>query len=457
MKIVLARPCYHTHIVTPPLGIGYLASALRAKGHAVEMADGLLSGEPNTALTGRILAGKPDIVGVTALTSFFHEAADLARLLKKAGVPVVMGGVHPTFLPRETLADTACDAVVLGEGEIALPALADAGSVKTCGAAGVYGPEILAPGAGDAILFPAPRVEKLDDLPFPAWDLMPPRGFPRAPHGQFVKRFPIGVVMTSRGCPYGCTFCASSGFYRRSIRFRCPENVMEEIRLLINRFGAREIHFEDDNLTFSRRHAERLCELILSSGLKFPWACPNGIRSDKTDPALFRLMRRAGCYFVSLGIDSVDEAVLKNVKKKETLDRKIAAIEDAERAGIATQGTFIFGLPGDSPDSIERAIRFAEKSRLSRAQFYLLDVLPGSELWETLSGSFTPDWRKLSYRAPEWLPEGLTREYLLKAQARAFRRFYLKPRRILKLIAAMKPGQLRYHLRLARDYRVHRL
>lgn len=451
MNLVLVRPNYDSHIITPPLGLGYLASYLKKHGIGATIIDGLRDRLTPEGLFERILAKKPDAVGITCLTAFYDQAVRLSRRLKHSGVPVILGGVHPTFLPRETLRDSRADYVLRGEGEVALLALAENHFVNH-GIAGVYSAEDVR--AGRALDEKAPWVECLDELPFPDWDQIDPNSYPQAPHGAIVKHFPIGVVTTTRGCPHQCTFCASPRFYDRTIRFRSPENVVEEIQYLVDRFGVREIHFEDDNLTFKRAHAERICRLMIAKGLRVSWACPNGLRADRIDEDLLRLMKRAGCYCFACGIESANPQILENVKKHERLETIEKAMNLARRAGISCQGFFVFGLPGETAGTIEQTINFAKHSSLSRAQFLILDVIPGSELFDTLQGKFRPDWTKNSFKEPEWVPEGLTKAQLVRAQSRAFRKFYSHPARFLRLAASLKPGQLRYMARRLKDYRI---
>jgi len=454
MRVILVRPRYASHIITPPLGLGYLAAFLKKNGVDAIIVDALKEGMDNKQLVEHVVARQADAVGITCLTAFYREVVDLSRQLKQAGQTVVIGGVHPTFLPRQTLDDSTCDYVVLGEGELALTRLAQNGFVNH-GIPGVYARADLS----DDRVSPtkAERIDDLDQIPFPDWEQLDPGSYPKAPHGAIAKGYPIGVVTTTRGCPCTCTFCASPRFYDRTIRFRTPENVIAEIKYLVDRFGVREIHFEDDNFTLRRTHAEALCKLILESGLRISWACPNGVRADKIDEALLRLMKASGCYCIAYGIESANQTILDTIQKHERIDTMATSIELTARAGIAAQGFFVFGLPGETAATIDESIRFAKRSKLSRAQFLILDVLPGSELWYTLEGKFTPNWDKDSYKEPEWIPEGLTREYLLQAQSRAFREFYLKsPRRLAQLLRHARPGQIKYFLHRLRGYRLLR-
>jgi radical SAM superfamily enzyme YgiQ (UPF0313 family) len=451
MKIVLVRPRFPGHVITPPLGLGYLASYLKAEGIQAVIIDALRENLPRDRLLQRIAAEKPDAAGITCITSFYGEVAALSKELKARGIPVIVGGIHPTFLPESTLQDTGADFVICGEGEAALLTLLS-GGLSGKGIQGVYSRE--STGEGRTGHERAKPVENLDDLPFPDWHQMEPRWYPRAPHSAVTRGYPIGVVAASRGCPCHCTFCASPAFYGGRVRFRSPESVVDEMEYLARDFGVREIHFEDDNLTLDRARLEEMCRLIGKRGLKIAWSCPNGIRCDMADGDLLRLMAKSGCYYVAFGVESFDQGILDNVKKNIRVEQITRSIKAAKEAGLVTQGFFIFGLPGETRQTIETTIQMALGSGLDRAQFSILDVLPGCELWDTLKGSFKPRFQKNSFKEPEWLPGGVSREDLMAAQSRAFRAFYLRPGTLWGILRSVHPSQLPYLLHRLLDYRI---
>lgn len=449
MKIVLVRPNYKSHIITPPLGLGYLSAYLKKFGINTEMIDGLKENLNSDRMIERILDLKPDAVAITCLTTFYKEAVSLSRELKKNKMITIIGGPHPTFLPYRTLVESQSDYVICGEGEIPLVDLIRS-KFRNDNIQGVYSLDNLKNERQDVIK--AQIVENLDELPFPNWEQMNPRSYTKAPHGAVIKGFPVGVIVSSRGCPYECTFCAAPKFCDRKIRFRTPENVVDEIEYLINNFKIKEVHFEDDNLTFNAENIKKLCRLLIEKKIKIHWACPNGIRADHISPEIIQLMKDSGCYYFAYGIESANPQILRNIKKKESVETIEKAIEIADKVGISTQGFFIFGLPGETAASIEENINFALRSKLSRAQFMILDVLPGSELWDTLKGKFIPNWEKESYREPEWLPEGITREQLLAAQTNAFKKFYLRPKIFLRLLKLINYRQIYYLIKRLKVY-----
>jgi len=260
--------------------------------------------------------------------------------------------------------------------------------------------------------------------------------------------------MTTRGCPFSCTFCGSPKFYDRRIRYRSPENVAQEIKYLIENFNVREIHFFDDNLTFKREHVEKICRLIIGNKLKINWTVPPGIRADKVDEELLRLMKRSGCYYVQIGIESANPKILKNIKKAEKIEQIREAIELCNKVGIYAGGSFIFGLPGETEETIEQTIKFSKEAPLIKADFLLLDVLPGSELWDTLKGKFAPNWDKMSFKDPEFIPEGLSKEQLSKSAKRAFLKFYLRPKIFFRIIKLLRPFHIRFIIRKFLEYRI---
>jgi anaerobic magnesium-protoporphyrin IX monomethyl ester cyclase len=444
-KIVLVRPNYHSHLITPPLGLGYLSAYLKHKGFDCEIIDGLNLGLPAEEIIRRCRGAS--LVGINCLSAYFRKVVDLSRKFKANGFKVVIGGPHASALPELTLAETCADYVVCGEGEFTLFELADALKNHNSTA------EITGLMAYDTrILRKRPLINNLDSLPFPDWPQIDPRKYRKAPHGGLVKSFPVAPVTSSRGCPFTCSFCASPRLWDKTIRFRSPDNVVDEIEYLLKKFKVREIHFEDDNLTLKRSHIEGICNLILKRGIRVDWATPNGVRADTLDLELLRLMKKSGCYFIAFGIESGNQAILDGIHKNARLGIIEEAVLLARRAGIITQGFFIFGLPGETPATIKQTITFAKKLPLDKAQFLLLDILPGSELWDELAGRRLRGWDYRSYQQASWVPEGIDKKELEVAPAQAFRSFFFRPRQIIFLLKYFKFGQLVFILRRMKDF-----
>jgi len=348
------------------------------------------------------------------------------------------------------LKETRADYVIMGEGEASFCELAE--RIERKEPTGAI-PGVATSGNIDKIE-KRPFAEDLDSLPCPDWEQIDPRLYDKAPHGGLIKNFPVAPVISTRGCPFECAFCASPRLWERTIRFRSPENVVDEIEFLINNYGVREIHFEDDNLTLKRDHIEKICNLLLKRNIKIPWATPNGIRADRLDWELLKLMKQSGCYFLAFGIESANSAILKNVKKNSDPAAVENAVKMAKKLGIITQGFFIFGLPGETEQTMRESLAFAKRTGLDKAQFLIFDVLPGSELWDKLMKDKPVNWNYRSYQEATWVPEGLDDQALRRMLGRAFRSFYCRPRQIGFMLKYMKLNQVTYVIRRVLDYNV---
>ncbi len=317
-----------------------------------------------------------------------------AFLAHSVGATTIAFGTHVTPIPRETMrAFPSLDFVLRGEPELTLRELVDALSGSqpeepdlTTQLRKLFtdsDPEWQPAGhlkqvkglvwreKGEIVVNPArPFIRHLDDLPLPRHDLLPLQKY-RAP----LVRNPYAFVVTSRGCPGGCRFCIKHVSYGNSVRFRSPENILAEIELLVG-LGVRSIHMYADLFTVSREQVVGLCELILERNLRVQWTCNS--RVDFVDPEMLRLMGRAGCRWISWGIESGSEQVLRNVHKGIGLDQVRQALGWAREAGIRNWGYFIIGLPGETVETIRQTIDFSRHLPLDLALFHIAAPYPGS-------------------------------------------------------------------------------
>lgn len=449
MKVVVTRPRYKTHLITPPLGMGYLSSYLKSKHIGCEIIDGLNLNLSNKEIVVR--CKDVDIIGISVLSYYFLDAVDLTKKLKKAGKIVVIGGPHATTLPLLTLKKSGADYIVIGEGEETFYKLITELSLKKqkkdIQLEGVISSNYKKPTF-------SPFIANLSSLPMPDWEQIDPRTYKKAPHGGIISHFPVAPILTTRGCPYECKFCASPTIWKRRIRFRDPLEVVREIQFLVKKIGVKEIHIEDDNFTLHRLHAERVCKEIIKKKIKVAWCTPNGIRADRVDKKLLTLMKKAGCYSVAFGIESGNEQILKNILKHESLEIIKKAIIMAHEVGLFTQGFFIFGLPGETKETIQQTIEFAKTIPLDKAQFLLLDIIPGSALWKDLKFNKTVNWHIDSFHEVSWLPPTIDRDSLSRVLSRAFISFYLRPKQILFFLRYFKFSQLPFFLQRIRDFKI---
>ena len=427
--------------------MAYISSYLKKNGHQTTIVDGVNLDLDNDQIVKRCQELGARLVGLYVLSAYFLDAVDLIGKLHAKGFKVVLGGAHPSFMPKFTLEKSGADFIVAEEAEKTTLELVNAleKGLPLEGIPGLYTKE------NPDKYISRPITFDLDEFPFPDWEQIDPRKYKKAPHGGFIRNFPYAPISASRGCPYKCTFCASPKFSRGTIRFRSPENVVDEIEYLVKNFGIKEIHFEDDNLTLWRDFAVKICNLIIERKIKVSWACPNGIRADKVDLELLKLMKKSGCYYVAFGIESGNQEILDGVKKELKLDDVRNAVKLTNKVGIMSQGFFIFGLPGETAETIEETIKFAKSLPLTRAQFLILDVMPGTEIWDNLNFSERVDWTKNSYHEITWRPPTVDSEVLANSAPRAFKEFYMRPRQMMSMISYIRPQQIPFLLKRLKD------
>lgn len=457
MKIALVQPYFPTHIAAPPLGLGYLAGYLRSYGHKVELFDCAAKEITTEKLVEILKKKKPNLIGITVFTMFYPQVKETIKELKKMNsVPIVIGGPHVTALPRFSLKDTEANFAVIGEGEKTLLELVTTIEEGKREFSGVRGLAIKTKTGKIIENKRRPLIKNLDSLPFPAWDLIEPHKYPPAPHGAFYKRFPVAPIITTRGCPYNCSFCASKITWEQKLRFRDPQAVVDEIEFLVKKFGVKEFHLEDDNFTASRKHAMAVCQGIIKRNLDIVWACPNGVRVDCLDEELLRVMKKSGCYLLAFGIESGSQKVLDRAKKNLDLKLIPKTLKMVKKVGIQTWGFFIIGLPGETKKTVQRTIRLAKKLPLDRAQFCKFTPLPGTIIFEEWKGSRNLrdlPWGRINFFGDcVYDTEELTSRQLTVFQKKAFRAFYFRPQIFWKTIMSMKFRQFKWILRRFRDY-----
>jgi radical SAM superfamily enzyme YgiQ (UPF0313 family) len=433
--------------ITPQLGVGYLASALRAADHRVGLVHSDAARLDADDVVRRVMRDRPDVVGFTVVTMAYEIVRALCRRLRDEGYTgaIILGGNHVTALPELSLRQTGATAIVRGEGERTLPALLaelEAGRAPT-GVSGVTWSD------GEQVHEnpPVTLIEDLDSIPFPAWDLMPPKTFPYAPHQLFFKRFPVAPVTLSRGCPFQCTYCASQGQWGRTWRYRSIDNVMEEITLLVRRYGVRELHFEDDEFLGKEQRILELCDRLCSANLGLVWSLPNGVRTNAVNDRLLAAMARAGCYEVGLGIDAPLPHQQKRVQKPRAEDAAERAIAMVRKHGMEARGYWILGFDVDGEDDVRRSIDHLVSLPAEFAAIGVAAPLPGSPDFETFRQSIddleTFDWQRISYFKALDTPH-IPRDRLQALLREAVLRFYLRPRQMWAIAKRLKMRQVAF-------------
>lgn len=436
MKVVLIKPNLSAFsTVEPPLGLAYLSAAAIKNGHKVAIIDAHAEDIGVDAICARISKSAPDVVGIYSTTPQIYEALDIARKIKESSqsIFIVFGGPHPTVLPDEALSSTVVDAVIRDEGVIIFKNLLDTldkkrdlGEIKGLSWAKqtLSGLEIIHNQS-------QPLVEDLDSLPFPNWD---PLNF-RLYRSPTKNSHPYLPIVTTLGCPYHCIYCFQAG---RQFRLRSPYSVVNEIEYLIRKYGIKEVEIIDDNFTLNLEHATGVCEEIISRKIKIAWNIPGGIRVDRVSEKLIDLMKKAGCYALSFGVESGSQKVLSTVQKEIDLEQTRKAVSLVKKAGIRITAFVMIGFPYERKKDMMQTINFVRDLDVDYAQFQIAVPYPRTQLYELVEkeGRFlTRDWSKFDRYSGETVFElGISKEEIKRIFKRGITGFYLRPRFLIRKI-----------------------
>lgn len=416
-----------------PLGVLYLAAALREAGHEVKFFDGSFLN--HSELIERIRSFKPEVVGIYANTPLWGKAVKTARDVKRVSdATVFVGGPYPTAVGERALYDAKeVDALVVGEGELTLCEALER-LEKGRGLEGVRG---VIYRAGNRVVANPPRkpIEDLDSLPFPARDLLEDKNLYVPPAGTY-RRKPVAIVMTSRGCNARCIYCYQLTGERR-IRYRSVENVLEEIELCVEQ-GYREIRFLDDTFCGDYNRAKRIAQEIKRRGLDITWFV--SARVNQVDYELLRTFRRAGCWAIFFGAESGVQKNLNALKKGITLEQTRRAVRAAKKAKLRVVTAFIFGIPGETYEEALKTIDFAIELDPDFVNFHTMTPFPGTELYERASelGRASSRLEDFTFEGAAFVPHTMTKEQIEELRRIAFKRFYSRPRYILRRILGIR-------------------
>jgi radical SAM superfamily enzyme YgiQ (UPF0313 family) len=443
LRILLVNPKSKLPIDTrtsPPLGLAYLGAVSEAAGHQVRVHDGDVE---DTLLPDVLGAFQPEVVGITANTTQITAAWRDAELVKRhpatAGAPVILGGPHSTSLPEESAAKPFVDVVVRGEGEATwLEVLS----------AGLPAPDPSIPGitcqSSDGGIVSTPDrpvipVGELDAMPLPAWHLFKLERYTNLQPTVDHVEGPSLPILTSRGCPYRCSYCSQIG--PRRWRARSADSVVAEWRWLVEEQGAAEIGVLDDSFNINRDRVLEICARLVDEGLdRVPWIMINGIRANLADEEVLGAMKRAGCKRAAFGVESGNQAILDTVVDKHlTLGQVRSAFAAARAVGMETIGFFIVGLPGETEETMEDTIRFACELDPVVANFSIATPFPGTDMYETVKANgrmLAETWDDFIFfegKARFEMP-GLPAELVERKWKEAYRRFYLRPHRVARTL-----------------------
>ncbi|MFA5156663.1 MAG: radical SAM protein [Candidatus Omnitrophota bacterium] len=409
----------------PPIDLVVIAGHLRKNNIEAAIIDAGGERLSADALLGRVSAVKAGLTLINTSTTTIYQDLEIARLVKQASGRSLLGviGVHIMALPKETLAlCPELDFAVFSEPEIPILNLC-----KAMDMALVNG--ICFRKGKDILMNPAQEpVNDLDELGIPAHDLLP-LGVYKEPQ---MKRKPLAVTMVSRGCINRCVFC-SAAFYG-AYRLRSVEDVMEELRWITRALGVRELKFYDDGITYNRSWAEQLFMAMANEGIDLTWNA--NIRADSIDYQLALLMKQAGCHTVNIGLESGSQKILNNVRKNVTIETMRRAVLDCKKAGLEVCGYFVFGLPGETRQSIKMSIELAKELDLDLVTFNTATPHPGTDFFTYLEGNGflrSNDWSQYDTNGlPVFDYPGLSASAMYDQAMAAYRKFYLRPRFFFK-------------------------
>lgn len=431
MKILLVKPgsSLSDHI-QPALGLAYLAGVLIKK-HEVEILDFAKIRRREDLYREALVRSKADVVGFQCYTSEIGIVKDLAEMAKRElpGTVVVVGGPNATLCPEETMRKLgpAADFILRGEAEESFPLFLDNLGNKEAfpGIPGLVWRE------NGALRVNQPKmVADLDSLPLPAWHLVKPQEYPPAQHGAFFKQFPIAPIITTRGCPFSCSFCTAPILSGKTVRKRSAASVLKEIELLYRDFGIREIHIVDDNFTLDKAHAVSILNGIIKSGLPISLSFPNGVRINTLDDEILDLMKKSGVYLISVGLESGSDDTLRRMNKQLSVGLIREKMELIRKKKIDIAAFFVIAFPDETVADIRKTIGLSLELPLLRTNYFTFFPLPMTPISDKLRANGeigSVDISNMLLNSVPYAPKGMTRAQVRNLQREAFLRFYLRP------------------------------
>jgi len=443
MKIILVNPPYinfegmkESGGHTMPYNLAYLAGYLRKKVNCqIKILDIETLGLGYKKIKEYFKKENPDLVGFTCLSPTINHVFKISEIIKrlKKNCSIVVGGTHPTILPKETLNNPYIDFTVIGEGEVTFSELVKTIKEKRTDFEKING---IYYKKNETILKTSPRefITNLDEIPFPALDLFNLKLYYSAPTKKLTSE-QASPLLTSRGCVFDCIHCVSKSIWNRKLRYRSAENIIAEIEECINKYNIKEFNILDDNFTLNKKRAIEVCQKIIDKKLSIAWICFS--RADTLDDELLSKMAQAGCKKISLGLESGSQKILDLMRKQTTIEQGRKAVELIRKNNILAHASFMFGNIGETKETIKKTIALAKSIDLDNATFFITCPVPGSDLYYYAKDQgFIKDntpWEMfapLTNTSPIIIQKNLSQEDLIYWQKKAFREFYLRPKYI---------------------------
>ena len=418
----------------PPFSLAMVAAVLRGK-HRIRILDCPAQRITRANLLDDVIRKAPNIIVAAVSTETIESDLEILGAIKKLAprTTILVFGIHATVFAADIIGTGAVDFVLKGEPEetareliASIEAGSDAREVKGIAGRGASGEIFSTEDRG--------YIQNLDGLPFPGWDLVDLDRY-RLP----VSRRKFLIVNTLRGCPFRCSFCNTGVYYGTTARRRSVNNILDEIAFNIERHRIRDIFFWSDTFTLFRDQVQDLCEGIIAKGLNIRWVANS--RVDTVDPEILGLMKRAGCWLVSFGIESADDGILERCGKRISPEQSGEAVRRAKAAGLKTAGHFILGLPGETQATARATTRLAKTLGLEFAHFYSAVPYPGSALYnEALANGWLwgKDWSSFHQDAFVMELPGLAADALYRLRRKAYHAFFFRAKTLktaLSLVA----------------------
>ncbi|MEM7308795.1 MAG: radical SAM protein [Planctomycetota bacterium] len=427
----------HVH----PLGIMMIAAQARRAGHEdVHILDMKVEDWSPEQCLEELKKLKPDAVGLSAMTyeaGCMHELAKLVRA-QLPETKIICGGPHPSVAADDVMQDESVDFVVRGEGEFTFADVLDGiaeGRTDWEGCEGIHWRR-----NGEVVAEPdRSPPSNLDEMPFPAWDLVDHEKYHTVPRGGVIyahKEF--ATMFSSRACPWRCTYCHNS--YGKTFRDRSAENVLEEMALLVNDFGVKEFVFMDDIFNFRPDRAKKIAQGIIDNGWKIKLTFPNGFRGDILDEELVDLLTRAGMYRCMVAVESAVPRIQKVMKKNLKIEKVRTIVDYIASKGVMVHGAFMLGFPSETEEEMQATIDWAAESSFHTAAFFRVIPFKGTELFKQVehAGFELPtDWSAYEPYQSEINLSEVSEDAIFRLRKSAYRRFYFNPKRMWRLFKAI--------------------
>lgn len=418
----------------PPLGLLSIGTVLRNAGIEVRVLDGSIRSFED--IIREIDDYHPDIAGITAMTIMWPKVKFLTRELKERWphLNIIVGGVHATLIREKALLEIPhIDAVAWGEGEFSMLEYTESLNRKDL-TRPIDGITFRNQDGNLVVGKDRISIKDIDSLPIPDRQLVNVKGY--VPAFEQYRCLPVTNMITTRGCPFQCIFCLP-GLLGKGVRYRSVANVMNEIEYLVEKFGIRDIAFWDDTFTVNKKRVFDICELLIQRKFDLVWSAQ--ARADCVTPEMLKIMKKAGCWKLFYGVESLVQKQLDTIKKGETVEQIFQAVNWTKNIGIEVEASFIFGIPGETYQEGLETIRLAKKLDPDYAKFFCLSpygrLLQEVERHGTL---ITKEEGSSGGLNITFVPYSMKKEELIKLYNTSYTKFYLRPKMIYKRLKKIR-------------------